>query len=464
MEIKMTLENDQADHAQGVRRLPNNPLEETSLATPSFSAMVEEYLGEPAPVSLTDSVDWERLSIEARSFLRRALALMKTSGYSTKNFSPHLIRWLVTTVPNMLPAAWGGRIPPITIPGRHKKFDDYISTVFGYAMDEPHIYVDIGCGFPPLTTTETARRFGHWFVYGVDKSFAKYVLYDENDHHACFDAQGGFQYFQAMNNIRGRALYADPEAARRHFNTLFWTLHPLLKHNRDGKSEVVEKDRCRLIRNHIRDFEMSNLKLIEKDVADVELPPAKVVRCMNLFIYFDADTRREMLVNAGRLLDDGGLLLVGSNGFGIQSRYAVYENSQSGLWPREFSFSLDNLGHIVFMPWLTVQDIDPEAELLAQLTGAIRKHRPFWEKFSARLDDLFRDHSICRRGSDGRLHFQTNEMPIAEYLEKNALVWHQMEVEGYTEAAIDALNHNGYAAWKNPVGDIAIPVPIHSGL
>ncbi len=460
----MTLKNDKTDQTQRAHRLPNKPLEEARLQSPTFSAIVEKYLGEPAPISLTDDVNWESLSIEARLFLRRALSLMKTSEYSVNNFSPHLIRWLVTTVPNMLPAAWGGRIPPITIPGRHKKFDDYISTVFGHAMDEPHIYIDVGCGFPPLTTTETARRFGYWQVYGIDKSFATYVLYDENDHYACFDERGKFQYFQAMNNISGRALYAEPESAHRHFNALFRTLHPLLKHDRDGGSEVVEKDKCRLILNHIRDFEMSNLTLIEMDVADVELPPAKVLRCMNLFIYFDIDKRREMLVNISRLLDDAGLLLVGSNGLGIQSRYAVYEKSQSGLWPREFSFSLDNLGHIVFMPWLTVQDNDPEAVLLAELTGAIRKHRSFWEKFSARLDDLFRDHRICRRGSDGFLHFQTNEMPIAEYMEKNALIWNQMEVEGYVEAAIDALNHNGYEAWKNPVGDIAVLAPLNRGL
>ena len=62
-------------------------------------------------------------SDEAQGFVVRMLALMQRSGYSANEFSPHLIHWISATVPSTLPGAWGGRIPPLTLPGCHKKLD-----------------------------------------------------------------------------------------------------------------------------------------------------------------------------------------------------------------------------------------------------------------------------------------------------------------------------------------------------
>jgi hypothetical protein len=35
-------------------------------------------------------------------------------------------------------------------------------------------------------------------------------------------------------------------------------------------------------------------------------------------------------------------------------------------------------------------------------------------------------------------------------------MWNQLEEEGYTDGAVEALVRAGYQAWKNPVGDIAV--------
>lgn len=81
-----------------------------------------------------------------------------------------------------------------------------------------------------------------------------------------------------------------------------------------------------------------------------------------------------------------------------------------GLFLREFAFSLDNLGHIAFIPWLTIPDNDPEAMLLAKLSGTIRSHSSFWTQFSRHLDQLLEDHGLCKRKPDGFLHFPVKEM------------------------------------------------------
>ena len=129
------------------------------------------------------------------------------------------------------------------------------------------------------------------------------------------------------------------------------------------------------------------------------------------------------------------------------------------MFASEFAFGLDNLGHIVFMPWFTLHENDPEAMLLAMLAGTIRRDRQFWQPFSRRLDELLKIHGVCFRGPDGYLHQLTEEMSLVDYFQKNAAIWRQMEEEGYPGQAVGALERAGYKAWINRVGDIAIEPP-----
>ncbi|MDM8541640.1 CheR family methyltransferase [Desulfococcaceae bacterium HSG9] len=422
----------------------------------SFDDLVERFLGMRLPRQMANAVSLSELPPYAQGFTMRMLALMKRSGYSVTEFNPALIRWLSASIPSMLPDAWGGRIPPITLPNRHSKLDVYVSNRNMAVGNEPHIFVDMGCGFPPVTAADTARKFPDWQIYGVDRSFADFVLYDKDGHYACFDQKGVFQYFQALMNLSGRALYADPEATGKRFNKFFADLFPLLQDTDGTASETVEKDGNKLIHNHIRDFETDNLTFVKSDIAELKLPPAKVIRCMNVLLYFQPEIRKTMLLQAGELLDDDGILIAGTNGLGIQARYAVYQKGADGLFPSEFAFSLDNIGHIAFMPWLTICENDPEAILLADLAGTIRADRPFWPEFSSRIDELLQEHEICERRSDGFLHFQRDNMPPDEYLKINALLWRQIEDEGYLDRAAAILERAGYETWINSAGDIAV--------
>ena len=127
----------------------------------------------------------------------------------------------------------------------------------------------------------------------------------------------------------------------------------------------------------------------------------------------------------------------------------------------EFAFSPDNLRPLGIAPWLTLQDQDEEAELLADLVGALRADRHFWEDFDRRVDALQQVHGIGCRGADGFLRFsdELHAGPPLALFEKETALWKTLEAEGHTQDAIEALCRAGYTAWKNPVGDIAVRPP-----
>ena len=68
---------------------------------------------------------------------------------------------------------------------------------------------------------------------------------------------------------------------------------------------------------------------------------------MNTLMYFEPETRQRMLVQAGALLADSGILIVGTNLMsGACCRYAVYKRDNRSIEPTEFALSLDNLRSI----------------------------------------------------------------------------------------------------------------------
>jgi hypothetical protein len=424
----------------------------------SFNALVEEFLGSRLPETLADTVSLHELSAEARGVVVRMLALMKRAAYPLTEFNPHLL-WLLSKVtPAMLPPAWGGRIPPVTAPGRHTKLDRYAARNVESSSNRQPVFIDIGCGFPPVTTVDTARYLPDWSVIGVDRSIARYVVYDAQGDYACFNRDGKFQYFQP----RMKPLHDNPKAAKDRFTSLFEDLSSRLKVPEDETSQTVEKNGNRLLSNPVRNFETENLKFIESEIEDLQLPPATVIRCMNVLLYFERRVRERLLTAVGALLDDAGILISGFNHpFGIYARYAVYTKNATGIAASEFAFSPDNLRPLGIGPWLTLQEQDEEAELLADLTGAVRADPTFWPEFNRCVDALQAKLGICRRGDDGFNHFTQDAQTALPrvIMERVQDLWHRLDAAGYTDGAIGALWRAGYTAWKNPVGDIAVLPP-----
>lgn len=424
----------------------------------SFNALVAHCLGRRLPPAMAGAINLSDLSTDARALIRRMLRLMKRARFPATDFNFILVRMLATMVPGVLPCSWGGRIPPLTVPGRHRKLDAYIS-----AQDYPRtapspVFADLGCGFPPVTTLDTARALPDWHVFGVDRFFAAYVVYDSEGHYACFDRKGLYQYFQPMMTRSGLALYDDPAATRKHFETLFEELAGQLQPE-DGAVGIAARNGHRLVHNQIREFETGNLTFVEADIASLQLPPAHAIRCMNVLIYFTPPVRKEMLRQIGRILGNDGLLIAGTSGFGIDARYTVYRKTDGVVIPSEFAFSFENLRSFGIMPYFTIHDGDREAALLADLLGTIRAEPSYWSALDKRVDALLAEKDISRRRSDGFLQPPPEEVPRSEIRDKLAAMWRQLVEEGFLEGALEVLERAGYEAWENAAGDIAIRPP-----
>ena len=424
----------------------------------TFDEIVKAFLGVGLPEKIAGRVDFQALPDDARNVILRFLALMKRSGCPATEINAHMIWLLFTVTPRMLPSAWGGRIPPLTAPGRHKKLDAYVCGQPWPSTDGRPVFIDLGCGFPPVTTVDTAGHLPDWQVYGIDPSFARYVVYDQEGRYACFNRKGRFQYFQSP----ARPLNNTPETVRAHFLSLFTDLHSRLGAEGNGDRPSVELAGNRLVVNHVRDYEKENLRFVKAAMEELTLPPARFVRCMNMLLYFEKEVRERMLGVIGGLLDSAGLLMTGFNHpFGIYARYAVYKRDARGVRPCEFAFSMENLRPLGIGPWLVLSEEDKEAALLADLTGAIRADRQFWPDFDRRVDHLREASGICKRGADGFNYFAPevlNAPPNALFAKAGAL-WTGIEKEGYKEGAVAALRRAGYTAWENQAGDIAVLPP-----
>ncbi|MDJ0667151.1 MAG: CheR family methyltransferase [Desulfobacterales bacterium] len=431
----------------------------TTTPAASFSDLVEQYLGRRLPPAMAEVIALPQMPIDAQALIRRMLALMQRARYPVTDFNFFLIQMLATMVPGVLPCSWDGRIPPLTVPGRHRKLDAYVAAQDWPTTAIPPVFVDLGCGFPPVTTVDTAGMLPDWKVYGVDRFFAEYVVYDSKGHYACFDSGGRYHYFQPRMSPEGMAMYADPEATQAHFETLFEELLPLLPNTAGDASTTVTRNAHQLVRHQISEFETENLVFVQAEIDTLELPPARVVRCMNVLVYFSPPVRKKMLRRIAALLGEGGLLIAGTSGFGIDARYSVYRKTGGALVPDEFAFGIENLRSLGIMPYFTICEGDNEATLLAQLMGAIRADPSYWPALSNRVDKLLAQAGISQRGPDGFLQPPPEETPRSEIRRKIEALWRQIIKERFLAGALETLARAGYTAWENDAGDIAIRPP-----
>ena len=425
----------------------------------SFNSLVAHFLGGRLPERLAGMISFAELPIETRRFILRMLILMQQAGYPVTEYTPMLIRTLSDIIPNMLPGAWGGRIPPLTMPGRHQKFDTYVAKQTWPSLPETPVFVDIGCGFPPITTLDTAHTFPEWRVIGVDRDFAPYIVYDPDGNYACFDRRGRFQYFQPVVMGEGLALLSNLDRTKDRFRQIFADFSEMIKGKDPNQRLTLKKNGNRIEQHLIRDFETGNVTFTTSDVTRVHLPPAVVIRCMNMLVYAQKESRNHMLQTVSEFLGEGGVLIAGTNGNDVLARYLVYRKKNGQTAPAEFAFSPDNIRPFGIMPWFTIHDDDPEATFLAALTGAIRGDKEFWPSFSRRFDTLLSQYGIFHRHEDGFLHLPDEELSIPEAVEKMKQLWMQIRAEGYVDDAVNALERRGYAAWQNDVGDIAVEPP-----
>ncbi len=400
---------------------------------------------------------------DAQALVDRAFRLMRVARLDARDL-PALTARILASAPKVVPSAWDGTIPPITLVGRHHKLDDYVATNPWHQPSRAPILVDLGCGFPPFTAIDSAAKLPSWRIIGVDPSFARYLVHDDQGHYACFDDDEHLRYYQFATTD------PDPAATRTRFRHLLQSLLPQLPGNDTGELADVEHEGARLVRNPLRRYESANLVLVQDEVGSFHLDGGvDVIRCMNVLMYFDQSFRERTLEWAGGVLRPGGLFVCGSNWTrSSSSRYTVYQEQDRHLLPREFAFSIDNLRPLSSAPWYALHDDNLENLCNAEAVGIIRSDEGFRRRFDERLDVLLAQTGICHRGADGYLHDGHEGTPMADLGDRAVALVEQLDREGFVDEAVTVLQRAGREAWRNSVGHIAMqpvqPRPLPAAL
>jgi len=381
---------------------------------------------------------------DARQFVERSFVLMHKAGIPATDVSPFQADLLGSIVARLLPGTWGGRVPPITVAGRHRALDQLVARRCGPRGR----LLDIACGFPPFTSVDSADALPGWDILGVDRSLPEYLLEDGLGNYASFDASGTVQYFQphVPTKENWQALLGDYDGSRRRLETLFG-------HLRDGGAAP---EGASLVHNPITAYERERLHFVRADLQDLEVAPANVVRCFNMLMYFDPAFRGRALAHITDLLLDDGLFVCGVDwALSIECRYSTYRKKSGTLVPEEFAFTLDTMMPIGIAPWYTLQPDEVEANALASFGRVLRDDREFLDAFRACADDVRQELALCPRQADGYVGDVPEDIAPLDLWDRASDYSKRLDAT-LGERAVAALRRAGFSARLNEVGHVAV--------
>jgi hypothetical protein len=285
------------------------------------------------------------------------------------------------------------------------------------------------------------------------------MVIDADSNYAVFDDLGRTLYFQPMvpSPETWAALLGDWEGSRRRFELL---LQDLLAVQRADGAPRVERDGASIDVEPLRAWEHERLRFVRSDVSDLVLPPAGVVRCCNMLLYFDRAFRSETLARLATMLEPDGLLLCGTDWIHTtEARYFTYRKRHGALADGEFNFSLDNVAPLSIASWYTLHDDDVELALLTDMVGILRADRRFVSGFMERSDALRAEMNLVPRAGDG---YYVSDLPKTLPAE----LWMQASRladtlgQEFAPAAVAVLERQGLQARVNSVGHVAVTVPV----
>jgi SAM-dependent methyltransferase len=395
---------------------------------------------------------------EVRSFIERMFRNFHAARIPAQDVSVFVARLCEQVLPGLLPGAWDGIVPPITVRGRHRLIDEYVSHNRWLTLPASPAFLDLGCGFPPTTAIETAERFPSWRVTGLDQSFWPYLVMGEDGDYACFDYDLTLRYFQP-GNVGPQAwndTFRDRNATRTKYGDLLRALLDGHSAVDNGQYAEIRRHSFTLQINPIGRFERANLTFLSGDARHADVRDIDVARCFNVLIYFDAAFRAELLQVLGRILKPGGLFVCGYDWVQTRmARYMVYQNDSGVLRPREFAFSIDNVFPLG-LSWYALHDDDEDMRRLVELVGVLRSDSEFMSAFGPGYGALLSEAGLCPRGADG--YFEDIEPGIAQWEADRRFgeLLRRCDEREYPQLAVAALRRGGLNAWKNDVGHIAV--------
>jgi hypothetical protein len=409
----------------------------------------------PAVLNIFDALALSTQSEAVKGILERQFKMMKRTHFQATDFTDDLARNLYGVL-NIFTKTWNGTPPPITLAGRHIKMDTYVTCNHWWQFPRSGAFLDLGCGFPPLTAIETAQILPDWRVIGADPVIPHFIVYDERGDYANLNEAGDVLYFQGQDERFG-AFTQDPAGTKAYFGQLFRLL--MDKQKEIGVDEVksIEFNGVRLVTIPIGAYETPNLSFQTAGIGAVDIQGVDVVRCFNVLVYFDRPFRNKALAWFAEIVRDGGLVLCGENSHrSISSRYTILQREQGRLIEKEFAIGIDTLRVPAdVMPWWAFHNDEVEMNRQAILVAQIRADTTFRRDFDSRFDALLAEQRLFKRGTDGYLTTWEAEMP-ADKIERLAQINEQLDQEGYVDGAVNVLRQAGYQAWRNCVGHICV--------
>lgn len=416
--------------------------------------------GELSPACLELLAPLEEQHPDVQQFVEWECQAMEEVGIGAQDFS-WLLAWELSHIlPKIHPRAWDGMVPPITLKDRHRKLDDYLAENRWLRPVSGARLVDLGCGFPPHTTVDTAQAFPECQVVGADPSFGRFLLVDELGDYAVFTDEETVRYFQAgiVDTARWESLTQDPEATKGHFRDLLGRILKTRPDARGPELVSVEAHGATLTANPILEYAGDNLDFLQAGLDELSLDgPADVIRCMNVLIYFDHSTRLRALGRAHDLLRDGGIFLAGMNwALSIYCRYTTHQKTAGGMVPREFAFGVENVRPLELVSWYRLYPDDQNCRALIECVRLLRHDPAFMAELEPAMDRLQEENAFCPRGDDGYLTGVDPDTP-SEHLQNGFRnMVEELDEMGFAERAAESLRRSGLDAWRNAVGHVAV--------
>ncbi len=387
------------------------------------------------------------------AFVERMFGFVSRAGIPAQDMSVLIGEILGTLLARILPGGWEGRIPPITLVGRHAVLDQYLANN-RWTSKGHKTMLDIGCGFPPFTTIDSANAFPSWHITGADPSLPEYLVYDAEGNYATFDENHSVVYFQpSIPTVENwNALLKDRAATKTRFENLLNALLQQPSANGDGLP--------RLEKHPIKQYETDRVSFLKGGIGQLAIAPQDIIRCFNVLLYFDDPFFAKTLTWLGGKVKEGGLVLLGANwAASTECYYHVYQKTGASLVPREFAFSLDCVCPIGILSWYANHDDDRQTAQLADYVAVIRKDKAFMETFYAFHDAQRSKYGICPRNEEGYYGILDPTIGPHEVWVRVGKMLEEMNAAGLNQKAVDVLKRSGQTAWVNEVGHVAVRPP-----
>ncbi|MGD0309349.1 MAG: hypothetical protein ABSC02_08670 [Acidobacteriota bacterium] len=338
---------------------------------------------------------------ELVQFIDTWLFYFNKAGSRARDISPLGSRFFARIARSYMPSLWA-MIPPVTRPGRLRIMDRVAQDILGFRPHSCINFLDVGSGYPPLPTQETACTFPAWTCVGIDPNFPASILYNREDAAACFNQRDQLVYIQYLKGD----LQPGPETVERdkqqfaeHWETL-----------RNDVSMREDLSRCgRLIVDPISHYKGGNLTFTKSTLIDY-MPDQTFdfIRCMNVFMYFDRSCTIRNIKKAKSLMGKSGTFTCGNVPEpGCAARYLVYQKNDDDLLPKYFGFDLGKLSQKDGNGWWAFYKNQPEPLFLAKIVKMVADNQELSQRVHDIIDRVESEVGIAHRDSKGYRH-ETN--------------------------------------------------------